>query len=254
MSKLGVLTAICCLLMALPVYAQADAPQPQPVSVTAADGLALVGDFYAAPEVAPGVLLLHGQGAARSEWDNLIAPLWDGGYNVLAVDQRGFGETGGTRNLATMIDDVQPWLDWLHQQPSVGAASLATIGASMGTVPALGGCAHDLTCSTTILISPGDFPLLDDALFATLSDRSLLIVVGRKDNALYDANKLFARAVGEAQFTVYATSLHGVAYFQPDSSYRDRSIQLILNWLDEHSSVTPCPPPTPEPQHCTGVR
>ena len=254
MSKLGVLTAICCLLIALPLRAQAEVSPPQRVTVTAADGLMLVGDFYAARELAPALLLLHGQGAARSEWDHLIAPLLDGGYNVLAVDQRGFGETGGTRDLATMIDDVQVWFDWLHQQPSVGDASLATIGASMGTVPALGGCAHDFTCLTTILISPGDFPLLDDALFATLSDRSLLIVVGRGDNVLYDANKLFTRAVGEAQLTIYKSSLHGVSFFQPGSSFRDRSTQLILNWLDGHSSVTPPEPPTPEPFHCTGVR
>lgn len=211
------------------------------VTVTAADGLVMVGDFYRAPNEAeplPALLLLHGVGGTRTEWMPLIPLLLDAGYHVLAVDQRGFGETGGTRNLATMIDDVQPWLDWLRDQPGVAPVT-ATIGISMGAVPALGGCAVDDACTTAILISPGDFPLLNEAVYEALSERSVLFIVGRNDNVLYDTRRMFERTVGEAALHIYNTSLHGTGLLLEQSSYHESITQLILLWLRDHLPQQP---------------
>jgi pimeloyl-ACP methyl ester carboxylesterase len=210
---------------------------PVRVEVTAPDGLTLVGDFYAASsegEASPAVLLLHGQTEDRHAWVNLIPALLDGGYHVLTVDQRAHGETGGDRVMLTMIDDVGVWLAWLREQPEVDASRIATIGSSMGTVPALAGCAANAECVTAIIISPGDFPTLDEAMFQTFEERSLLIIVGRRDSVYYDARKLFDRAVGEAAMHVYRSGAHGMAFFSSRSPYKTRVTDLILSWLDEH--------------------
>ncbi len=231
------LVMIIFLLISVSIVAAQDVEiLPERIEVTAEDGLTLVGDYYAVPDAAgelPGVLLLHGSTSSRHEWETLIGPLLEGGFNVLAVDQRAHGETGGDRDMIAMIGDVQTWLIWMRQQPTVGDDSIAIIGSSMGTVPALAGCAWDAACMTAIAISPGDFPLLDDTLFEEMSERGILFVVGRQDNVLYDTRKLFDRTVGEAVFYVYNTALHGTAFFSPRSAYKNSATKLIMGWLDD---------------------
>jgi pimeloyl-ACP methyl ester carboxylesterase len=225
------------LLSTIPVTAQDSLPTPQRIEVTTSDNITLVGDFYPVSDATtemPTVILLHGQGSDRHEWTPLIAPLLDGGFNVLNVDQRSFGESGGQREMLKMIDDIQVWIDWLQTQPAVRDNAIATIGSSMGTVPALGGCAADADCMTAIAISPGDFPTLDETTFAKMSDRSILYVVGHKDNVLFDTKKLFARASGEAAMMVYNTATHGSAFFTSRNSFKSRITTLILNWLNDH--------------------
>ncbi len=212
-------------------------PSADKVTISASDGLTMVGDFYRVADAdtpLAAVLLLHGQGSNRSEWTPLIPPLLDAGLQVLSVDQRGFGETGGTRNLAMMIDDAEQWLNWLSVQPDVKADALATIGISMGAVPALGGCAAAAPCLTSILISPGDFPLLDEPMYESLRDRSALFIVGQRDTVIYDTRRMFERMAGDAAMHVYNSANHGSGFFTPRSPDRDRVMGLILYWLNDH--------------------
>jgi predicted acyl esterase len=237
--KLTCLIICLSLLIAIPLLAQ-DAetlPTPERIEVTASDGLTLVGDFYTVPDAEgemPSVLLLHMRSGDRHQWNLLIEPLLDNGFNALAVDMRGDGETGGNHNLVEDIHDVQVWLNWLREQPSVEDNSISTIGASRGTVPALAGCSADPACVTAIVMSPGDFPLLDEAMYDGLSERSVLFIVGRNDNVLYDTNKMFSRTTGEAAMQIYNTGVHGTDFFSYRSAYRDRVIDLMVNWINDH--------------------
>jgi pimeloyl-ACP methyl ester carboxylesterase len=212
-------------------------PVPQRAEVDAGDGLTLVGDFYPVPDgVAerPGVLLLHGGAGNRHTWEPLIGPLLDNGFNVLTVDQRAHGETGGVRDMIATIADVQVWLDWMRQQPTVEDNSLATIGASWGTPPALAGCATDEGCVTTIAISPGDYPLLNEAMFETMRDRSVLFIVGR-DDVFFATRTLFDRTSGEVALYAYNSAAHGTGFFA-SRAHRERVSNLIVLWLRDHTA------------------
>ncbi len=234
--RVGLLGLLLCL--PLGVFAQTDAlPEPERVTVTAADGLVMVGDFYrvpAATEPLPTVLLQHMLSGNRDQWLPLIPPLLEAGFHVLTVDLRGFGETGGTRQLETSIDDTRFWFAWLRAQPDVQADALALIGGSFGAVPALGGCAPEPGCLTSILISPGDFPLLDADMYARMSERSILFMVGRDDNVLYDTLRMFERTTGEAAMTVYNSAVHGTSMFAARSPQRDSATALVIQWLNDH--------------------
>ncbi len=233
------LILVLCLLLFIPmlVSAQDDPalPKPQRVELTAADGLTLIGDYYPLSESEmPTVFLLHQTGGDRHSWDPIIPIFLQNGYNVLNPDQRAHGETGGDRDLAAAIGDVQVWMDWLREQPSVDDNAISTIGSSWGTVTALAGCAADAACVTAIAISPGDFPLLNDAMFESMSERSILFIVGKKDNVLFDTQKLFDRTVGESVMYVANTGLHGVSFFSSRSTYKIDITNLILDWLKDH--------------------
>lgn len=230
-----------CTLASSVIVAQDDLPTPQRVEVAAADSLMMVGDFYQVASItghAPTVVLLHGRGGDRHDMDSLVLPLLNGGYNVLLVDQRGYGETGGIHDLLKIIDDLQFWLDWLKQQPTAEDDAIAIFGMSMGAVPALVGCAREHACHTVIALSPGDFPLLDEAMFQAMSDRSILIIAGRQDLAYYDARELAERAAGELMLHTFETAGHANYLYDARYPYREATLTLVMDWLEDHMPST----------------
>ena len=65
------------------------------VDLTASDGTKLKANYFAAAKSGPGVLLLHQCNRQRKVWDDLAQQLAAAGINVLTLDYRGFGESGG---------------------------------------------------------------------------------------------------------------------------------------------------------------
>ena len=85
------------------------------VTVKAADGLVLQGDWHRADKPnGRAVLLLHMLHSSRHAWDALIPDLTRAGIDVLAVDQRGHGETGGFQHWPKAIEDAAQWTTWLR--------------------------------------------------------------------------------------------------------------------------------------------
>ncbi len=110
----------------------------QVVHLTSTDGIALVGSFWPGKsETAPGVLLLHGQGSSRAQFDSEGEVLSDQGYAVLAIDLRGHGNSAGnTRSIGYFEGrDAHAAMAWLraHQH----GAKTAIIGDSLGGAAAL---------------------------------------------------------------------------------------------------------------------
>src|ERR1700683_2100296 len=65
------------------------------VDLTAPDGPNLKATYFDAGKPGPGVLLLHQCNRDRKVWDGLATQLSGAGMNVLTVENRGFGESGG---------------------------------------------------------------------------------------------------------------------------------------------------------------
>jgi dienelactone hydrolase len=83
------------LILGLTCAAQ-PAPAPRVVDLTATDGITLKATYFAAGKSGPGVLLLHQCNRQRKVWDDLAGRMAASGLNVLTIDFRGFGESGGT--------------------------------------------------------------------------------------------------------------------------------------------------------------
>jgi pimeloyl-ACP methyl ester carboxylesterase len=245
MRKMILLVVFIILWSVMPIYAQdEELPVPERVELEAADGLVLVGDYYAAADAEgelPTVLLLHMLSSNRAAWATLIPPLLENGYNVLAVDQRGHGETGGSRDWPTAVTDVEVWLNWLLEQPSVKDDSLAIIGGSMGAVTAMASCAAYESCATVIALSPVIHPVLDvEAIADGLRERSALVISSQNDRAAADALRaLVASAKGEIAAQLFTGSTHGTDYLnRRNPTSRERVTGMILEWLDGHLGGT----------------
>ncbi len=220
------------ILLAAPVAAQEETAMP--VTIESGD-LAIVGDYYPAEAEADAVLLLHMLSSRRSAWEPLIVPLTDAGYAVLAVDMRGHGDTGGTRDWDAAQQDTLNLLAWLRQQPNVRSTSV--VGGSIGANLALMGCAADTECATVVALSPGaDYVGVrpGDALIDGLADRPVLLVASQDDRPSgTDVKAWIPETQGDVGVRVYAGRAHGTNIFgsQPGLA------PLILSWLDEHLTV-----------------
>ncbi len=110
----------------------------QPVDVVSADGTKLHGTYI--EDVAHGastVILLHGLYQNRSMCIPYAGLYRNMGYNVLMIDQRGHGESGGTHTTWGMkeTEDMDAWVDWLRaKNPSM---RIGMHGISLGAAMAL---------------------------------------------------------------------------------------------------------------------
>jgi pimeloyl-ACP methyl ester carboxylesterase len=101
--------------------------------VPGAGGLELVIERLG-PVGGPGVLLLHGGGQNRHAWKGSGARLAATGYQVVAADARGHGDSAwsseGAYDMSDMADDIEHLLELFDHPPVV-------VGASMGGIAAL---------------------------------------------------------------------------------------------------------------------
>src|SRR5215475_2233127 len=107
-----------------------DSPAQRIVDLTASDGTNLKATFFPSAKPGPGVLLLHQCNRQRKIWNNLAQQLAAAGVNVLTVDMRGFGESGGEHQ-ATLApqavqvqqqkwpSDIDAAVKYLESQPGV---------------------------------------------------------------------------------------------------------------------------------------
>jgi dienelactone hydrolase len=114
------------------------------VDLTARDGTNLKATYFAAAAPGPGVLLLHQCNRQRKIWDDLAGRLAASGINVLTLDYRGFGESGGTPfdrleaqermqiTAEKWPDDVDTAWQYLESQPGVSRSVMGAGGASCG--------------------------------------------------------------------------------------------------------------------------
>lgn len=118
-------------------------PAPRVTDLTTADGIGLKATYFAAGKSGPGVLLLHQCNRQRKVWDGLAKQLALAGVNVLTLDLRGFGESGGTPQAQATPqqqaelqrkwpDDIDVAFQYLKSQPGVTQDVMGVGGASCG--------------------------------------------------------------------------------------------------------------------------
>jgi dienelactone hydrolase len=131
------------LLFSLTTEAQQSAA-PRIVDLAAPDGTKLKATYFAAGKPGPGVLLLHQCNRQRKVWDDLANRLAGSGLNVLTLDFRGFGDSGGApldklspQEVARVFSekfpgDVDTAFQYLVSQPGVARDTIGAGGASCG--------------------------------------------------------------------------------------------------------------------------
>ena len=115
---------------------------------TAEDGVVLRGDL-AGSSGAPLVVLLHGGGQTRHSWFSALRTLVESGYQVLAYDSRGHGDSDwtadGRYDFATRARDLCGILAGF-------AGAKALVGASMGGITSMCAIGEGLQVDALVLV------------------------------------------------------------------------------------------------------
>ena len=135
------IASLCVLLLASVSFSQ-NASQKD-VDIVAPDGSKLRATFFSADKSGPGVLLLHMCNTTRKSWEPVGKGLSERGVNVLTIDNRGFGESGGPRfeggsaEVRQQLNEKWPGdfdaaYQFLISQPNVDKGRIAFGGGSCG--------------------------------------------------------------------------------------------------------------------------
>jgi dienelactone hydrolase len=148
-----------------PAFA-AEPAAPRDLDVSAPDGTKLKATYYAAAQPGPGVLLLHMCNSSRQAWEPVGRQLSAAGIHALALDYRGYGQSGGQRfendpqkqqQLATekWPGDVDAALALLRAQAGVDGKRLGAGGGSCGVHQAVQAAARHPEVVSLVLLAGG---------------------------------------------------------------------------------------------------
>ncbi len=116
----------------------------EPVEVTAGDGTVLAGTYIPrADRSHRTVILVHGLYSNRSMCLSLVPVYQQMDYNVLLIDLRGHGESGGRHTMWGMkeTEDFSAWLDFLRAKDP--AVRVGLHGFSLGAAMSILECGTD---------------------------------------------------------------------------------------------------------------
>lgn len=238
----SIIILLIVLFLGVPNLAQEEAvaettEEPLPVAAQivetrAQDHWRLYGDFYLVDPERPTVLLLHEMYTDRSSWNPLLPPLLENGYNILAVDIRGWGSTRGAINWSRAIDDVGIWMTWLREEAGVNPELIHTMGSSMGSTLAIRGCANDEFCRSAIAISPG-WSYYGYSVEEAIAIKPVLAIYAERDRwPALGVPEMSETSPDTVSVQMYPGNQHGMLLVEEQF---ESITDLILDWLAAHS-------------------
>ena len=200
------------------------------VSFPTEDGGVVFADLYGSSQ--RGVVLAHGGRFNKESWAPQAQALVNAGFEVLAIDFRGYGKSHGPGDKdpmdAQLSLDVLAAVRYLH---STGLKTVSIVGGSMGA-----GAAGD----ASIASKPGEIDRLvllgaaPNGPADKLKSPTLFIVA--RDDADADELRLpgiraqYEKAPQPKELIVLDGSAHAQYLFQTDQG--DRVMREILRWLN----------------------
>ncbi len=195
--------------------------------------LTLVGRYYGALRK-PGIaaLLLPDGGELKEGWRDLPALLQNAGFSALAIDLRGYGETGGVADWNQAPLDTATTLTYMHTLPTIDSTRSIVIGSGVGAALAFTICLADSTCQAVVLISPqaNAQGLTIQPTPAKLGKRAVLIIAASDNPYFADAEAINTAIVGPTHtFSHYTGTAQGQALL----AAHPEATGAIVDWLTQ---------------------
>ena len=128
------------------------------VEFAVAPDIIVGGRLFVAAQDAPVILLFHGNGELASDYD-MLAPLYtDRGINLLVVDYRGYGRSGGHPTAEALIADGRTIFQQtpaVLEQHGLTCPRLYLMGRSLGSAAAIDIAAQDDGTIAGLIIESG---------------------------------------------------------------------------------------------------
>ena len=198
------------------------------------DNVSIKGTFYKGKNDMPSVILLHMLDRNKNDWNEFAIALQKSGYNALAIDSRGHGQSGlnwkefSHDDFNKMVFDVKAAKEFLVKN-GVGN-EVAIIGASIGANAALNYAAQDNSIKTIILLSPGlDYKGIKTEEAISQFNNPVLIAASEGDSYAADSSRTLNSLSKNSELKIYPGSAHGTALL------KSMGIQnFVISWIQEN--------------------
>jgi alpha-beta hydrolase superfamily lysophospholipase len=230
----------------------------QKVTFTTQDHVILHGNYYAprSPDQIT-LILLHGLGSVKEEWDAFVGLLVDHGYGILVYDARGHGKsqeetsgkavnyqsfygTGLASQWGAMIQDLDIAVQFLEKRYNIRPKKIAIGGASIGANFALRYAVSHPEIPYVFLLSPGvNYQgITTHNVIQDYGRRPVFMAASLQDQYSYKSVlALQSSAKQETKVTVYIESKnmgHGVQMFKRDDPLKPSLLETqLLRWLSQ---------------------
>jgi pimeloyl-ACP methyl ester carboxylesterase len=204
------------------------------ITLVASDNVKVHASYESNAKAVRGVVLVHGENRASSDWKFLVPKLVQARFHVVAPDLRGQGANAasGARppsdaDFQASEADVMAAIDFLRHK---GVTDIAVVGAGLGANLALRAASKTTDVKNLVLLSPGltlHGVAIADAL-STYGTRPLLVVASQDDAyAAKSAVLLDSQATGPKHLQIYTGAGSGVTMLNREPTLEG----LLLSWL-----------------------
>lgn len=226
------------------------------VDLSASDGTKLKATFFSAAKPGPGVLLLHQCNRDRQSWYGLADQLSAAGINVLALDMRGFGESGGVPHekatpqeaqeaAAKWPGDIDVAFQYLVSQPAVEKDVIGVGGASCGVGNSIGTAMRHPEVRSLVLLA-GNTNYAGRQFLR--SDHTVPVLFGYADDDEFPPSILAIQWLysltgdPDKKLVTYPNGGHGAEIFAPHPEL----MGVITDWYVTTLIKTPGKAPAPK--------
>jgi len=225
---------------AIPVSLTGVPGAAEKVTFDTADGWTLTATYWFAGPGKPAAVLLHMLPADRHSYDELGPKLAGAGFNTLALDSRGHGESrtyrGATKDFhdfttaeyISSVEDITAAKGWLAAR-GADKTRLVLVGASIGANFALIYGARDPDVRGVVLLSPGlDYHGVktEDAM-AGYRPRPAYVVAAEDDADSAACVRRLREIHAGAETVIWERAGHGTNIFRAQPKLQDE----IVAWL-----------------------
>lgn len=194
------------------------------------DNIKIKATFYRGSKDMPSIILLHMLDRNRKDWQDFAKSLQNIGYNIIAIDLRGHGESSlnwqsfSENDFNNMVLDVKAAKEFLQKQ---GNNRIAIIGASIGANIALNYAVQDDLIKTAILLSPGlNYRGVKTEEAIKQFKNPALIVAAENDSYSADSSQTLKSLSQNGSLKIYKGSEHGTRLFGKTDIGK-----VIIKWL-----------------------
>jgi len=229
------------LLLSLITLALPMSAESRVVDLQTSDGVNLRASYASPGRTGPAMLLIHQCNMDRSSWKAMSNELVTSGIHVLALDLRGFGDSGGEglaggfpSLLRKSAGDADLAFDYLISQADVDASRVGVGGASCG-----GMISADLAArkgnrikALMLLSSPPSSNAIQNAVN---NSKLAVFAAATKQDAITPgvAGALESMVNGSANPSSTLRILDGTEHGLPMFSSNPTLRRELLNWLKE---------------------
>lgn len=200
-------------------------PKIRFVRFKTSDGLLLSGRIYGNGGTA--VVLGHMYGTDQTSWLETARVLTSRGFKVLTFDFRGYGLSGGVKEIPKIDRDMNAALDFMKRRDK----QVFLIGAGMGGTAALRVAAKTRVAGVATISAPAEFLGLSPGRLAKIKGPKLFIVAARDDGAPEAARRFYSEAAEPKELQIVPGAEQGTNMMQSSDS---EALKQLVGWVQRN--------------------